>query len=243
MGLRFRTASVLAAGTLLLASCGGESGTDSGTGPGTGAVHNPEQLAAALVVPGDLGDGWAVQQPPEEADRVGPGVVTDDQRDKLPRIEFCPEASTGATEAAEGLEWQAFTQLNLDTGQPRRHLVFVQEFLLSDEAARVAETYDDLESGITACLRQTTEYPDGEVGRSQSLDVPDVGEARVGTREVVEEPGDKPATWDIRNVLVRDGAVLMAVTVAEIVAGDQIEPTLDDSDVEDIITTIADKLP
>ena len=61
---------------------------------------------------------------------MGPGVVTDDQWDKLPRIEFCPEASTGATEAAEGLEWQAFTQLNLDTGQPRRHLVFVQEFLL-----------------------------------------------------------------------------------------------------------------
>lgn len=83
----------------------------------------------------------------------------------------------------------------------------------------------------------------GRRGRSQSLDVPDVGDARVGTREVVEEPGDKPATWDIRNVLVRDGAVLVAVTVAEIVAGDQIEPTLDDSDVEDIITTIADKLP
>lgn len=235
----------------VLPACGDQSPAGSGAG-----ARSPEKLAAALVTEKELGDGWTILAPPETGDRSG--VISDADRDKLPRMEFCAKASEESTKAVDALEWDAFRQLNLATAtdssqpteresgdrtRPQHHIVFVQEFLMSGDAAGISKTYDALASGIRACWGEVTKYPDGEVGSSQALDVPAIGEARLGTRDIVTEPGPAGETgiWDIRNVIARDGDVLVAVTIAEITTP-KVTPVIGDSEIEDILTTIAGKL-
>jgi hypothetical protein len=123
------------------------------------------------------------------------------------------------------------------------HLVFVQEFLTSGAADEVQTTYAALAAGTAACLgRHTTK--DGETVRSTPLAVPDLGDSRYGWRDVVTEPGP-PAhrtLWNLREVLVRDGEVLMMATVAEI-ASPGVPTVVDDAEAASIMTTMADKLP
>ena len=115
---------------------------------------------------------------------------------------------------------------------------------MSQDAATVTETYDALAAGIEACWDEVTTYPDGEVGRSESFEVQAIGDDRTGTREIVTEPGParRARTWDLRYVIARDGDVLLGITIAEITTP-KVESILDDATIEEIITTIADKLP
>lgn len=221
----------IAVAVLLLAGCGG---TDEPPPGGPSA----SDLAAMLVEADDLGTGWDVNAPPEDYGSYG--VVTDENRGMVPRMQFCDQAGAGSEAAASNLDWEAFTQFNYETGDDR-HLVFVQEFLRSDAAEDVRATYDDLAAGISACDGVRTEYPDGETGTQGSLEVPEVGDDRVGSRETVSEPGDRSATWDIRSLLARDGTTLIGVTVVEIVAPGT-EKVLDDAEVRDLMTAIADKV-
>jgi hypothetical protein len=228
--MKRRTAAAAVVAVLLVTGCG------SADKPAT-AGPSARALAGRLVAAGDLGPGWSVVSPPEDYGTVG--VVTDKNRGMVPKLQFCTKASSASRTAADRLEWEAFTQFNYETGNDR-HLVFVQEFLRSDRASRTRATYDLLAGGMRACTGERSEYPDGEVGVQSPLQVPAIGEDRAGTRERVSEPGDRPATWDIRSVIARDGTVLIGVTVVEIVSPGQ-QPVLDDAHVSALMTTIADK--
>lgn len=221
----------IAVAVLLIAGCGGTDTPPPG-GPSASA------LAAMLVSADDLGIGWALNSPPEDYGSYG--EVTDENRGLVPRMQFCDEASADSKAAASKLDWEAFTQLNYETGDDR-HLVFVQEFLRSDTAEDVRATYDDLAAGTSACDGVRSEYPDGEVGTQSTLEVPDIGDDRIGSRELVSEPGDRSATWDIRSLLARDGTALIGITVVEIVMSGT-EKVLSDDDVRDLMATTADKV-
>lgn len=243
---------VLLLGMSVLSACG-ESATDSDAD-----ARSPSELAAHLVTEQDLGDGWTIVANPETETEDEPGVITDANRDTLPRIEFCDKAGADSRAAALDLKWGAFRQLNLatpteatqptdrpsdDTMRPEHDLVFVQEFLMSGTTAETRSAYDALAAGVEACWGETTEYPDGEVGTSESLQVPTLGDERVGSRDIVKEPGPgaEAGTWDLRSVIVRDGNVLLGVTIAEVTTP-TVEPVLDDAQIARILTTIVDKL-
>jgi hypothetical protein len=231
-----RVGVLLAAVALLMAGCGtdGEGAEKDAT-----AGSSARALAGQLVDADDLGAGWTVLDPPEDYGDVG--VVTDKNRGMVPRIQFCGQATSASQKAAKDLDWEAFTQVNYDTDD-ERHLLFVQEFVRSDTAANVQATYDLLAAGTRACHGQESEYPDGEVGAQTALDVPALGEDRIGTRELVTEPGGGgAATWDIRSALVRDGTVLLGITVVEIVTPGT-EKVLDDAEVSSLMSTVAGKV-
>ena len=202
---------------LALTGCG--QGSTPGEQAATDAV-TPEGLAAALVTPADLGADWSVTQMPDFPELSETGVVSDEAQRMLPRMQLCEKADDEAQEAADALEWDAFRQLDLATGTPTgspspgtppvHHLVFAQEFLASGELDEMEATYDALVSGGDACLG-TEKTPDGETVRTTGLDVPELGDASHGWRSVVTEPGPAghTATWDLRQVLVRDGGVLL----------------------------------
>lgn len=174
-----------------------------------------------------------------------PGVVPEDQRGNLPRLEFCDKASDRSVQAAGQLRWAAFRQLNLTTpDEPRSHQVFAQEFLMAAEPSEVAATYSALQAGIEACTGVTTKHGDGVVGTSEKLHVPALGDAAVATRQIVREPSPRGAAiWDLPNVVVRDGAVLMSIQLGEVTVGKQIEHVMDRARIDSILTTIAQKLP
>ena len=247
------TALALALGLVALSSCAEESTPDGQPESDSSAAA---EVAALLVTAEDLGDRWSELVPDPDVS-FEDGVVTDENREWLPRLEFCPAASAESQEAARNLPWQAFRQLNYDTGmaQPtaeptpgsppmQHHLVFLQEFLLRGDADDIEETYAALAAGMEACTDQTIEYPDGEIGRGEPFDVPALGDGSTGTRQLVAEPGAarRAATWDLRNVLVRDGEYLVSLSFAEITSP-KVEPQFDDAAVEQLVETVDAKLP
>lgn len=99
-----------------------------------------------------------------------PGVVPGAQQLNLPRIQFCDAASDESKQAAEGLRFQAARIFALDVGEsPRNHQVSVQEFLMADDEAMIAETYAALADGIAACEagRRTTATASSAAARSR----------------------------------------------------------------------------
>jgi hypothetical protein len=168
----------------------------------------------------------------------------------VPCPAFSDRTRIGST---DDLEWDAFRQLDLATGTPTgtpspghppvHHLVFAQEFLASAPVDETRATYDALVSGGDACLG-TEKTRDGETVRTTGRTAPDVGDASHGWRSVVTEPGPagRTATWDLRQVLVRDGGVLLMAQVAEITTPG-VDTVLDDAEVGSIVGTMVDKLP
>lgn len=215
---------------IVLAGCGG-GGTPVDNGPSAKA------LAADLVVADDLGTGWTVWKPPEGYG--GPGVVTEKSRKTLPRMDFCDKASATSRKTATGLPWEAFTQHHYATGSDQ-HLVFMQEFLLSDKADDVRRTFDLLVDGIRACEGDRSVSPDGETVTLGALALPALGQDRTGFRATVAEPGDNPTVWDLRSVLVRQGTVLIGITIAEIVPPG-VPKVISDDQAATMMTTIVDK--
>jgi hypothetical protein len=104
--------------------------------------------------------------------------------------------------------------------RPTHHLVFVQEYVLTDTPSAVTTTFADLEESMAACVGQETTSGDGEAISSEALEVPAIGEAATGLRYTVTEPGpgDGPV-WDLRNVAFRDGDLLVGLTIVEIESG------------------------
>ena len=217
------------AAAIAVTACGG--GTPVDNGPSAKA------LAAKLVAASDLGTGWTVYDPPEGYG--GPGVVTEKSRKTIPRMDFCDKASAASRKTATGLPWKAFTQHHFATGSDR-HLVFLQEFLLSDKAGDVRRTFDLLTEGIQACEGDRSVSPDGETITQSALDLPALGQDRIGFRDTIAEPGDNPTMWDLRSVLVRDGTVLIGITIAEIVPPG-VPKVISDDQATTMMTTIVDK--
>jgi hypothetical protein len=226
-----RTVAIALLAALTLAGCGGSKKTPTDSGP------SARELAASLVEAGDLGAGWTVFTPPAGYGSVG--VVTDKNKGLVPRTEFCSKASSASQKAAKALAWEAFTQHHYATGSDR-HLVFVQEFLLSDSAAVVRRTFDLLAAGGKACEGDRSVTADGETVTQGPLDLPALGQDRTGFRDLITEPGDNPTVWDLRSVLVRDGTVLIGITIAEIVPPG-VQKIISDDKAAGMMTTIVDK--
>lgn len=242
--------------TALLALALSGCGEDPESGPTTASEPlSAEALGSALVEPADLGAGWSVTRVPDFPELSETGVVTDEVRPMLPQVHLCEQADDEAQEAVDALEWGAFRQLDLATGTatpskrpspgrpPVHHLVFAQEFLASGEPDGMEATYDAVVAGADACLG-TEKTADGETVRTTELEVPDMGDASHGWRDLVTEPGPagRSATWDLRQVLVLDGGVLLMGQVAEITTP-EVPTVVDDARVEEMLQTMVDKLP
>ena len=244
---RVRTAAGVGALLLLalLVSCGDGDTESSTTGPGRTAG----EVAALLVGPEALGDGWSTLTDPGGEYAFDDGVVTDENRDMLPRFEQCAAADETSQQDIDTPQWDAYRQLNLATGtasgeptpgtRPEHHLVFVQEYLLADDPSAVTASYAELERGMEACANQETTSEDGETITSEPLDAPAVGDAATGLRYTVTEPGGGGAVWDLRTVAFRSGDLLVGLTVAEI-ATPTVDRVLDDAAFAEIVRATAD---
>lgn len=243
--------AALAVSTLL--GCAGQGGggaapttpagtTTTGTAapsPG-GPVPSAADLAGHLVTPADLGSDWTLWEGFADWPGGEPGVVPDDQRALLPKLELCPSAGEEAAALAADLPWQAFTQLRQETDDPFATMVVAQELLLADEPDRTAQTFTTLRDGLTSCLTENQSSGDWEIGRTERLEVPAVGEDRYAERSSAL---DAEARRDSRLVLVKDGAVLMAVRIDEVLISPDAEAGLPQETVDAVVTAMANKLP
>lgn len=154
---------------------------------------------------------------------------------------MCANAGEAGVALAEGLQWQAFTQLHMATPDPFTSMVVVEQFLVADGPAQVAATFATLRDGLTSCLTEIIQDSEWEVGLREALDVPAVGDERYAERSSGLDPGG--ARRDTRWVLIRDGAVLMAIQLDDVLISPDAEPTLTTGVVDGVVTAMADKLP
>ena len=217
-------------------------------------VRTAEQMASTLVTADDFDDDWTVNEPPDTSAAFLSGVVSDDERDRLMQLDLCDKASAESSAAAESLRWQAFRQLDLTVEDPIEltvadpaespdrtgQMVFVQEFLTSAEPAQIATTFELVRDGMQACLG---DYPadQGGPGTVEMVTIPDVGDDRSGFVISVGEAGAS-ADGRLYNVLVRRGPVLMLMVVADVTAGEGVEPQLSIDDIGELVQTAVDKL-
>jgi hypothetical protein len=253
-----RSVLVLAGAVVLLAGCGGD-GPGADPSPATGepsssssssqaTVPTPEQLAAALVTTDDYDGTWTVNVPPDE-EAATDGEVTEAQQKMLPRIGLCEKASGESQAAADALRWQAFRQLDqseedpidMPAGDRKGHMVFVQEFLMAGDPDEVATTFDALRDGMRACEGDFAAGEEGP-GTVEEITVAEVGDDRYAQLTTMEEAGGG-AYWLVYGSLARQGPVLMAVQVGDIVVGDGVQPVVTTEDVDAFLTTAVAKLP
>lgn len=206
----------------------------------TAPVPSAAELAGFLVEPADLGPDWTPWEGFEAWPDGEPGVIPDDQRELVPTITLCPSAGEEAVALAEGLQWEAFTQLHQETSTPFDTMVVAQQLLLADEPDRTAETFATLRDGLTSCLTENLPAGDWEIGRGERLEVPAVGEDRYAERT---SGFDAEARRDTRLMLVKDGPVLMAIRIDEVLISPDAEAALPAETVNALVTTMADKLP
>lgn len=223
-----------------LAACG----EDTDDAEPTDSGRTPEEVAALLVTPEALGDGWSVVEASGEFDFEG-GIVTDENRDMLPRIELCATIESPPT-TPSAIRWDAFQQFDFDTGmptdvepspgtRPQHHLVFTQEFLLSDTESEVTAIFTDTADAIRACLdEEPTSTSDGETVETEEYDASQFGDEAVGTRIVVTEPGKGAAVWEGVTVIFRHDDLLVGATVFEITTP-KITKAFDDAAIRNVI--------
>ena len=210
-----------------------------------GMLITPETFADVLaddVVAGD--DPWTMNVPTDQPG-LASGVVPDEALEFLPRLELCPDAGDEAIAAAEAVRWSAFRQLDLDVADPIEppndrtgHLVFVQEYLTTDEVDVIEQRYDLLSAGLAACLGDIAAGEEGP-GSVTEMAVPDLGDERYGVLMVIEEAGAW-AEWRLHQVIVREGPILALLSIADIRA--DTEPLFSDDDLDRMFELMADRI-
>ncbi|MDI9628416.1 MAG: hypothetical protein QM286_07715 [Acidobacteriota bacterium] len=213
------------------------SSTQSVTPP---RVPTTAELGGMLATPADLGPGWGLWEGFADWPGGAPGTVSDEQRELLPQLPMCPNATAEARALAEGLQWQGFTQLHLQTPDPFATMVVAQQVLLADAPGQVGSIFATLRDGLTACLTESLPAGEWEIGLRESFEVPAVGDDRFAERSFSFDPGE--ARRDTRLVLVRSGAVLMLIQIDEVLIRADAEPTLTTDEVNAVITVMASKL-
>lgn len=209
---------------VLLAGCSDDQATDPPT---------PVELADRLVRPDDLDEGWTTM--PSSGDVDASGVVTGEAPRNLPSIGLCPWAPDDARDAANGVRWQAYRQLELEPDDPlvppddvSGHIVVLHHALSAADEVAMTATFDLLGEGATACFGPV-DPGDESAGTTEALPVPELGDDRFGALMTLPEAAGE-AEWLVHYVLVRDGPVLGLVVVTDLRAGEGVGPyfTLDD---------------
>jgi hypothetical protein len=212
---------------LVVASCGG---TDEP------AIPTPEELAASLLVVEDLGGDWSV---PSDIGFPS-GVLTEELVGNLPVIDLCPDAGTEAIEAVAGLRWQAGMGFILG-GPTEGFAPNLIELLLAGDPSETEATFDLLKEGTAACLNVESFVEDAGTLISLDLPVPAVGDDRLGvwTRQT-DQPEGSPR-WDLRQVFVRRGAVILWIQDVEI--NPTSETVVTQQEMDSIVAAAVERLP
>ena len=202
-------------------------------------VPTAEELSEHLIAVDTYDGEWSVNVPPDAPD-VESGVIPEEFRELLPSIELCDLATDASRDAADGLRWQAYRQLDFAVDDPIEppgdrsgHMIFVQEFLLAGEPDEIETTFELIRAGMEACLG---DIPAGEEGpgTAEAMPLPDVGDDRYGVLTVIAEQGDW-AEWRLHSALVREGPVLALFDIVDIRA--DVEPYYTVDDVGEMVTT------
>ena len=211
---------------LLLASCGGSE---------TGGLPTQQDLAAALLTAEDLGGEWLAV--PDFAS----GILSDEMRGEISLPDLCSAADAAAVEAAAGLEWQVGAAFSRGEAPPNGYVPTLVELMLVGEPGDIASTFEALRRGLAACAGTDQVFEGEGTFRIEEVSLPGVGDDRIGLRYQQTDAPANHVHFDMRPMLVRDGAVIMWLNETEITRA--AEPAVPVGELGDILTAAVENLP
>jgi hypothetical protein len=233
----------------VLVACGGDPEPSE---PAASAMD----AAARLLTAEELGYDWTSRGDPHPVD----GMIPADERDSWgPR----PTGMCRGTkpQVPPDLPWEAFRHFELmkppmldmpAAQEPQPVRITIEEVIATGSASQMRNTYEEYAAGITACWGKAPSRP--YTGTFNRLEVPAVGDARIGT-DATYRPGPgydyrsgKPAVLvaaNVRTVIVLVGDVLLAAVVEEWAYPPNrrwtLEHHLDSATLGDIVEKMVDK--
>ena len=197
-------------------------------------VPTAEELVQRTVTAADLGDPW--RSIPE----AEPQVITDETRGDLATLDVCADASEDDRRRATELPWQVIGAAGYVTDPPPTFTPTLTASLLADDPASIRDTFEMLQTAMTACLPTSTVLTDAGEFEVTELDTSSVGEDRFGVRYRQTDQPEGNDRWDVRHVILREGPILMWLSVIEITAS--AETVVDDAEFDAAIVVATSRL-
>lgn len=214
-----------------------------------GSPRSVEDMADALLTPADLTGEWTVNagNPDASEGTLAPsGILTDAQREVLPRVQLCDRASGDAQDAADAFEWEVYRQLDQTVDDPidpptdrEGHKVFLQESMMSDDPDDLIALFDDLLPGIEACLGDIPADEEGP-GTAEKIEITSGGDEQIAVLSRIEEAGGQ-GVWNVYNAVIRKGSVALSIMLVDVYLGD-LQPVVDNADFDAIVSLAMSKL-
>jgi putative hemolysin len=173
-------------------------------------VPTADDLVERAMTADALGAPW------QAAPDAEPQIIGADDRADLATLDLCPDASEDDRTRAGSIPWQVASAVGTPPTGDAAFAPSLIQTLISDEPDDIEDLFELLRDGMTSCVPGTTLLPDGGEFEVSLLDLPPVGDDRFGVhlRQIDQPEGND--RWDIRQVIVRDGPVLMWLSEVEI---------------------------
>lgn len=184
--------------------------TTAGCGDEDVAVPTPDELLQRTVTAADLGDPW------RSAPESEPQIITDDNRGDLATLDVCADASEDDRRLATELAWQVIGAAGYVTDPVPAFTPTLTASLLADDPAMIRDTFETLRTAMTGCLPTSTVIIDAGEFEVTELDISSVGDDRFGVRYRQTDQPEGNDRWDLRHVIVREGPILMWLSLIEI---------------------------
>lgn len=224
-----RTRTFRGACSLTLVCCVAVAGCGGGQ---VDRTFTPDELGAALLTVGDLGQGWSQTQ----------RVVFTAREPENPSVEdtlaFCPDAAEQVAALRE-LAADAGADVELAATEESGSFHLLRQQAWSD--AQVPEYLTTLAEAVDLCVGASWSEPDGNEVTWEALEAPAVGDEATSVAAVAVLTGpDGDSTWRTRLTVARFGDVLMAVsdTLVEPVGT---EPWITEPDWPTIVETAGER--
>ena len=201
----------------------GSTAKDSDEAP---TVPRTDELAAALLTPAVLGEGWEVLEDVAAGEIHGPG-------------NFCHDSQN------EYGEWFAEAGMVYGRDLEQAHWLMLGQRLTCGEPERMHALFDEIKSAMEAC--DGAEWVTIEEGHLQSalMDVPSIGEEGVGLyvhSDGFEAADGVTVVEDGQQAAILDGSVLMFTSLVEL-REQRLDPVGTEVDFTEILTTAVERLP
>lgn len=220
---------VLADAIVVLApSCGDDqaartSTTTAASTTSSSATATTSQLDAMLLDASDVGAEWGVPSPVNAED------LADATRIPCPDVAVNPTIA-GRLTPVTGVQFEP-------AERAYRHLV---EFAMSGDAVRLDADLRAFFGAVESCSTATPSAP-GAL-KVETLPISTRGDQRAAFVLVGRESPDAPATWYVRDAVVRVGGIAIELGLAEILPAGQDAPHFSDADFDALLGKAVAKL-